>query len=52
MNRNQEAIIDLIRACNLIIEFCKNLDKEAFIKDKTCLDHFSCIKLKLFPISI
>lgn len=34
MRRNQEAIIDLIRACNLIIQFCKNLDKATFLTDE------------------
>lgn len=34
MNRNKEAIIDLIRACNLIIQFCKNIDKETFLTDE------------------
>ncbi len=33
MNRNQEAILDLIRAANLIIEFCQNLDYHSFSQD-------------------
>jgi len=34
MNRNKEVILDLIRACNLIIKFCDNLNKETFLKDE------------------
>ncbi|AFZ48458.1 protein of unknown function DUF86 [Cyanobacterium stanieri PCC 7202] len=34
MNRNQEAILDLIKACNLIIEFCANLDQTSFLNDE------------------
>lgn len=33
MNRDREILLDLIRACNLIQEFCKNLDFLAFSKD-------------------
>ena len=34
MNRNKEAILDLINACNLIIKFCANLDKNSFLADE------------------
>lgn len=34
MHRNKEAIIDLIRACNLIIQFCQILDKKTFLSDE------------------
>ncbi|WP_446683804.1 HepT-like ribonuclease domain-containing protein [Cyanobacterium sp. HL-69] len=34
MNRNQEAILDLMKACNLIIKFCTNLDQESFLNDE------------------
>lgn len=33
MNRNKEAILDLIRAIKLIIEFSKNLDYPSFYED-------------------
>ena len=33
MNRDKEIILDIIRSCNLIIEFCENLDFLAFNKD-------------------
>ena len=33
MNSDHEIILDLIRACNLIQEFCKDLDLETFTKD-------------------
>lgn len=33
MNRNQEALLDLIRASRLIVEFCQNLDWETFSQD-------------------
>jgi uncharacterized protein with HEPN domain len=33
MNRDREILLDLIRACNLIEEFCKNLDFLAFSQD-------------------
>lgn len=34
MNRNQEAILDLIKACNLIIKFCTNLEQQSFLDDQ------------------
>ncbi|WPF87952.1 HepT-like ribonuclease domain-containing protein [Cyanobacterium aponinum AL20118] len=34
MNRNQEAILDLIKACNLITKFCANLDQQFFLDDE------------------
>ena len=33
MNRDKEIILDLIRACNLIQEFCQDLNSESFTKD-------------------
>ena len=33
MNRDQEIILDLIRASSLILEFCENLDYEIFAQD-------------------
>lgn len=33
MNRDREILLDLIKACNLIQEFCKNSDYLAFSKD-------------------
>ena len=33
MNRDREILLDLIRACELIVQFCKNLDWQAFSKD-------------------
>ncbi len=33
MNRDQEILIDIIRACNLIQEFCRDLDFLAFERD-------------------
>ena len=33
MNRDQEILIDIIRACNLIQEFCQDLDFLAFERD-------------------
>jgi uncharacterized protein with HEPN domain len=34
MNTNHEAILDLIKACNLIIKFCANLDEISFLDDE------------------
>ncbi len=33
MNRDHEILLDLIRACNLIQEFCNNLDLATFTND-------------------
>lgn len=33
MNRDKEIILDIIRSCNLITEFCENLDFIAFNQD-------------------
>jgi uncharacterized protein with HEPN domain len=33
MNRDKEILIDIIRACNLIQEFCQDLDFLAFERD-------------------
>ena len=33
MNRDREILLDLIRACNLIQEFCKNLEFSTFNQD-------------------
>ena len=33
MNRDQEILLDLIKACNLIQEFCENLDLTDFASD-------------------
>lgn len=34
MNRNKEVILDLIRACQMIREFCKNINKNNFLEDE------------------
>ncbi len=33
MNRDREIVIDLIRACELIVQFCDGLDWQAFSED-------------------
>jgi uncharacterized protein with HEPN domain len=33
MNKDKEILLDIIRACNLIQEFCQDLDFTAFEKD-------------------
>ena len=33
MNRDREILIDLIRACELSIQFCQDLDLQAFSQD-------------------
>ena len=33
MNRDREILLDLIRACELIIQFCEDLDWQAFSED-------------------
>ena len=33
MNRDREILLDLIRACELIIQFCEGLDWQAFSED-------------------
>ena len=33
MNRDREILIDLIRACELSIQFCQDLDVQAFSQD-------------------
>ena len=33
MNRDREILLDLIRACELIVQFCEDLDWQAFSKD-------------------
>ena len=33
MNRDREIVIDLIRACELIVQFCDGLDWQAFSVD-------------------
>ena len=33
MNRDREILLDLIRACELIIQFCKDSDWQAFSQD-------------------
>ena len=33
MNKDREILLDLIRACELIIQFCEDLDWQAFSKD-------------------
>jgi uncharacterized protein with HEPN domain len=33
MNKDKEILLDIIRACNLIQEFCQDLDFTVFEKD-------------------
>lgn len=33
MNKDREILLDLVRACELIVHFCNDLDWQAFSKD-------------------